>query len=218
MSPKALDPTVRVNLIEAAARLLVEEGASALSTRRLAAEVGASTMAVYTYFSGMDELRLAVRKEGFDRFGNLLSEVQDTDDQVADVAAQGAAYFINALTNPHLYRFMFMEPHGEGDDSVGLWTFERLVSGVQRAIDAGRFAQSDAWSLATQLWAAAHGIVTLHLAGLLTLEDTMSTFEDIALNLFVGFGDDRSRAEASIEEARARVSGAIDVTALTPMG
>src|SRR5919112_597937 len=100
VSPKALDPNVRAKLLDAAARLLAEEGPSALSTRRLATEVGTSTMAVYTYFSGMDELRHALRKEGFDRFGRFLEEVRETDDPVADLAAQGGAYFANAITNP----------------------------------------------------------------------------------------------------------------------
>ncbi|MEA2460880.1 MAG: hypothetical protein QOH90_1057 [Actinomycetota bacterium] len=212
VSPKAPDPSVRVKLIEAAARLLAEEGPSALSTRRLASEVGASTMAVYTYFRGMDELQHAVRKEGFDRFGRLLEEVRETDDPVADLAAQGAAYFINALTNPHLYRFMFMEPLLDGDPEVGLWTFEKLVAGVQRALDAGRFAAAEARPLAMQLWATAHGIVTLHLAQLLTFEEAIAAFGDIALNLFVGFGDDRARALRSLDDAQTRVAGPVAAT------
>ena len=63
--PKTADPTVRVRLIEAAARILAEEGPGALTLRRVAAEVGTSTMAVYTHFGGMTELRRAVREQGF---------------------------------------------------------------------------------------------------------------------------------------------------------
>src|SRR5438477_232205 len=48
-------------LIEAAARLIATEGASGLTLRRVAEEVGTSTMAVYTHFGGMPELRRAVR-------------------------------------------------------------------------------------------------------------------------------------------------------------
>ena len=59
--------SLRPALIEAAARLIATEGADGLTLRRVADEVGTSTMAVYTCFGGMPELRRAVRREGFAR-------------------------------------------------------------------------------------------------------------------------------------------------------
>jgi AcrR family transcriptional regulator len=205
MSPKAPDPRVRTALIDEAAKLLIEHGPDALTTRRLAAAVGTSTMAVYTYFRGMHDLRWAVAREGFDRLARYLEAIERTDDTVADLGALGGAYCRNAVVNPHLYRFMFLErPPGEKVE-VGIETFERLVDGVARAIEAGRFKDGDPWELATQLWAATHGIITLHLSGLLTLEDAMRTLEDIALNLFVAFGDEREAASESMKKALTRI-------------
>ena len=40
--------------------------------RRIAGEVGTSTMAVYTYFAGMEELRREVAREGFRRLAAYL--------------------------------------------------------------------------------------------------------------------------------------------------
>jgi AcrR family transcriptional regulator len=203
VSPKAADPAIRTALIDAAA-LLLAEGPQALTTRRLAEAVGTSTMAVYTYFSGMDELRHAVRKEGFDRLAAHLEAIGVTDDPVADVAASGGAYVLNALSNAHLYRFMFMEPAIDSDDAVGEATFETLVAGVERAIQAGRFEKADAYGLATQLWAMGHGIVTLHLAGLMTLDEAIQCVSEMGKNLFIAFGDDVTSAEGSIKKAQAR--------------
>jgi AcrR family transcriptional regulator len=76
-------PDVAQRLIEAAARLLADEGPAGLSTRRLAAEVGTSTMAVYTHFGGLPELVRAVVREGFKRLGDHLSAVSETDDPLA---------------------------------------------------------------------------------------------------------------------------------------
>src|SRR5688572_6299691 len=109
MSPKPADPAVRVALIEAAARLIAAEGPARLTLRRLAHEVGTSTMAVYTHFGGMDEVRREVRREGFARLGAHLSGTPTTDDPVADLGLLGVAYYVNAVTNPNLYRAMFME-------------------------------------------------------------------------------------------------------------
>ena len=202
--PKALDPEVRTALIEAAARLLAE-GPDALTTRRLAATVGTSTMAVYTHFRGMDELKRAVRKEGFERLAAHLGAVAPTDDPVADLAALGGAYFYNAVANPHLYRFMFSEPIDE-DDDAGDSTFESVVAGAERAIQAGRFDRADPYSIATQLWSTTHGIVTLHLAGLLTLQEAVECFVQTGLSLFVGFGDERTATERAIKDAMDRLS------------
>ena len=200
MSPKAQDPQVRTALIEGAARLMAEHGPDALTTRRLASEVGTSTMAVYTYFEGMEELRKELAREGFRRLAAYLDDVPDTDDAVYDLSALGAAYFVNALTNYDLYRHMFLE--GSEDDDVGEGTFERLVRGVQRAMESGRFAKADPLDHATQLWAMAHGVVTLHKAGCLTLEEAIQTMAGMALNLFCGFGDDKDAALASMAKAQ----------------
>src|SRR4051794_39263374 len=125
MSPRPADPQIRAALIDAAARLLVEHGPDALTTRRLAAEVGTSTMSVYTYFSGMSELCAAVAREGFDRLARHLGKVERTGDTVADITALGGAYFISAISNPNLYRFMFLERLPTGDNlEIGYETFQ----------------------------------------------------------------------------------------------
>ena len=213
MSPRAQDPQVRAALIEAAARLLAEHGPDALTTRRLASEVGTSTMAVYTYFSGMEELRREVAREGFSRLAAYLDAVPDSDDTVFDLSALGAAYLTNAFTNYDLYRFMFLE--NPEDDDVGEGTFERLVRGVQRAIDAGRFDHADPLGLATQMWVMAHGVVTLHKAGCLTFEEVIQTMAQMALNLFVGFGDSEEKALESMGKAQDLFLGNVQVPAAT---
>ena len=98
---------MRMRLLEAAARLLALEGPGALSARRAAREVGASTMVVYTHFGGMKELVTAVVREGFARLADLVTAVPRTDDPVADLYAMLGAYRRTALANPHLYAVMF---------------------------------------------------------------------------------------------------------------
>src|SRR5437588_9466561 len=110
VSPRRRDEGVRLALVESAARLIAEEGNAGLTLRRLADEVGTSTMAIYTHFGGMPELREEVRGEGFARLRAHLEAVEDTGDAVADLAVLGAAYYANGTTNPNLYRVMFMEP------------------------------------------------------------------------------------------------------------
>ena len=205
MSPKAPDLGVRSALIEAAARLMTEEGPGALTTRRLADAVGTSTMAVYTHFKGMDELKRAVKEEGFARFAEHLGGVDIGSDPVEELTELGTAYFTNAVSNPHLYHFMFMERPLEDEPEIGFETFDRLVQAVARAIEAGRFRPAEPSDLAMQLWAMAHGLTALYIAGICTLEDVIGHSTRMAYNLFVAFGDDPEEARRSMDAAQDRL-------------
>ena len=181
MSPRQADPQVRAALVETAARLLAEGGPDLLTLRRLTKEVGTSTMAVYTHFGSMDDLRAEVAREGFDRLRRRLRTVEPSDDPMADL---GAA-----------------TPGAAGVAGVGYDTFLILVDGVQRCIDAGRFHPADPLLLATQVWAGVHGAVALAHAGLLDPDELERASAASARNLFVGFGDDRARVSASFSRA-----------------
>jgi len=202
VSPKTADASVRTALIEAAARLIADEGAHRLTLRRLVDEVGTSTMAVYTHFGGMDELRRAVRREGFARLAAHLPGVDGSGDPVVDLTLLGLAYHRSATASPHLYRVMFMEePLDEADASAGADTFDVLVQGVARCIVTGRFAPAEPVELATQLWAVAHGLVTLELAGFLASALALGCLVDTVENLYQGYGDDPGAAGRSVTAA-----------------
>jgi AcrR family transcriptional regulator len=202
VSPKLADPSVRVALIEAAARLLAAR--QPLTTRRLAEEVGTSTMAVYTHFGSMDDLRRAVRIEGFARLTDHLGRVPATDDPVADLVAIGFAYAANAIVNADLYRVMFMEaPLDDADAEAGVATFDPVVDAVARSMGARRFRRGDPDPAAMQLWVITHGLCGGLLAGLFTNEDLATIGPEVTVNLFVGLGDRRASAQASFDAAAA---------------
>lgn len=165
-------PDVRRRLIEEAARILGEEGPSALSARRLAAGAGTSTMAVYTHFGGMGALVDEVATEGFRRLIAHVDEVGVTDDKLDDLRRMAGAYRDNALENRHLYGVMFGAISlsgfgGEGPDlEVCDASFGQLVDGVARAMEAGVLRQDDPAAVAAQFWSALHGYVMLELAGM----------------------------------------------------
>ncbi len=171
VSPRTSEPAVRERLLETAAELITEEGPAALSTRRLAQEVGTSTMAVYTHFGGLPQLVRAVVSEGFARLAEHLAAVPMTDDPLADLAELGVAYRANAHDNPHLYAVMFGSASLGGyrltrdELAEGRYTFDMLVAGTQRVMDAGIWKAGDAEAVAGQLWCSLHGFVMLELAG-----------------------------------------------------
>ncbi|GAA3748529.1 TetR/AcrR family transcriptional regulator [Salinactinospora qingdaonensis] len=214
MSPRRANPKLGPALIDVAARLLAEEGPQSLSTRRLAAETGSSTMAVYTHFRSMSGLVRAMVHEGFARLQHHLTQVAATGDPVADMASLGRAYRHNALANSHLYTVMFGGCSlagfslSEEDRQHGRYTLRNVVECAARCIGAGRFHSGDAELLAHQLWSALHGLITLELGGYLIEPYTADTcFEAQLVGLMVGAGDSAEAATASVTASRHRSLG-----------
>lgn len=204
MSPRPADPAVRVALIEAAARVLAER--QQLTLRRVASEVGVSTMAVYTHFGSMDDLRREVRREGFERLAAHMAAVPQTTDPVADLVALGWAYCLNALESPDLYRVMFMETTVDTAEAVSsAATFLPVVDAVDRCIEATRLLSKEPWDPAIEMWALTHGMVSLALAGRLTVEELLRHLQGGIRACLLGYGDDAVATDRSLRRARRRM-------------
>lgn len=205
MSPRPADPAIRLALLETAARIIAEEGTAGLTLRRLAREVGTSTIAVYTYFGSMEEVRRAVRREGFARLAAHLGAVPPSSDPVADLILLGEAYYRSAMESPNLYRAMFLDGPVDADDAAtGTETFLPLVDCIARCIAAGRFDPADPPVLARGLWALTHGVVSLQLAGLLDEEEAVACRREAGRRLLVGFGADPAGLVAAAAKASRR--------------
>jgi AcrR family transcriptional regulator len=212
------DESPRSRLLEAAMHLLSDGGPEALQARRIAAETGASTMAVYTHFGGMRELIRALAREGFVRFGQRLGQAPRSDDPVADLFMLGLAYRDHALENPQLYRLMFgvTPPDALGrrggeltvsalssDLPEGGAAFAQLVEAVERTISAGRIRPTDPGMVAAQIWSTIHGYVLLEIAGF--FDDGLGVEQvllPLGVTLAVGLGDTAEAAERSAARLR----------------
>ncbi|WP_214414093.1 TetR/AcrR family transcriptional regulator [Sphaerisporangium fuscum] len=217
MSPRRSKPQTRSALVDIAARLLADEGPQALSARRVAAEAGTSTMAVYTNFGAMSGLVREMAYEGFARLEAYFSRVARTGDPVADMALFGRAYRHNALTNPHLYAVMFGGSSLAGfsltaeDRQHGRYTLSTVVECATRCIAAGRFRAGDPELVAHQLWTAIHGLVTLELGDYLIEPcDAGRVFEAQLTGLMVGAGDTVEEATRSVASSLPRLAGEVE--------
>jgi AcrR family transcriptional regulator len=175
---------VRQRLLEIAAHMVREQGASALSARKLAAAAGTSTMAVYTHFGGMPGLVRAMVAEGFRRLFERVAAVPVTDDPLQDLRNAAAAYRAHAQADPDLYMVMFGSAtlgdhrlHHE-DRIVGLDAFEQITQFMERGMVAGALREADPAAVAAQWWTALHGFVMLELS---TFIDVVDDAEDTVL-------------------------------------
>lgn len=208
----------RERLIEAGVRLLERDGPQALQARKVAAEIGASTMTVYTHFGGMTGLVDAIAGEAFARFAQALTEIPETDDPVADFFAMGAAYRRFALANPQRYQLIFGISSPEtitrnrtdltvtgsvADSTDRAASFEALLTVVRRMIAAGRIRDDGELAIAGRFWSLIHGAVMLEMAGFFGHEGHGLTqiLGPLTIDVLVGMGDDRDKTTMSMVAA-----------------
>jgi AcrR family transcriptional regulator len=192
--PKLHDDALRVRLLDRAAALVFDGGVEALSLRRLAADAGTSTTAVYSLFGNKAGLFASLYGEAARRFGERLARVGVTDDPVGDIVRLGVAYRDYARNEPYLYGILFGRFDGR-DDAAGedaARTIEPLVDAVRRGQSAGRLRSAPAERIALACWGIAHGLVSLELAG--TVPDGLDVadgYEDALWSMINGWSANR---------------------------
>jgi AcrR family transcriptional regulator len=174
---------VRRLVLDVASRLLEAEGPEALTMRRIAAEVGCSTSVLYTMFGGKSGVAEGLWREGFERLRQAM-ERAEADDPLGRLTALGHAYRSNALANRAYYAVMFQRPIPGFQPSAeayadSLRPLHILVGAVADCLEAGVFRAADPTHVATVLWAAAHGAVSLELAGYEGAADAEARFQDL---------------------------------------
>jgi AcrR family transcriptional regulator len=166
---------LREEILVAARELLAEtQDADAVSIRMVADKVGVSTPSIYLHYADKEALLNAVCEAVFaDLDSQMEQAASQTDDPFDALRLRGLAYVRFALHNPEQYRIAMMrmpaqhtppEPFS-AEDIVAGPTYHHLTEAVRRCVQAGVFAPgTEPDRVATTLWAAAHGAVSLCLA------------------------------------------------------
>jgi AcrR family transcriptional regulator len=221
------DPTadlVPERVVQATIGLLADQGPSAIKARTVASASGVSTMAVYHYFGGIAELMRAVVDRGFEELDEAFSQVPVTDDPLADLYAMALTTRRIARGNPHLYDLMFglstrratYRPLPDSDARLSgrspafQGAYRHLSDACARLVSSGRVRQQEPEPVAAQLWSFVHGCITLELAEhFVEFDDPVAqVLQPMGVNLAVGLGDERERAQAS-HEAGTRIYDSI---------
>jgi AcrR family transcriptional regulator len=227
MEGRSSDPpaeAVPERVVQATIGLLAEQGPSAIKARTVASASGLSTMAVYHHFGGIAELIRAVVDHGFKELDKAFSQVPVTEDPLADLFAMALTTRRVARENPHLYDLMFglstrratYRPLPDSDVRLSgrspafQGAYLHLAEACARLVSSGRVGQQEPEALAAQLWSFVHGCITLELAEhFVEFDDPVAqVLQPMGVNLAVGLGDKRERAQAS-HEAGARLYDSI---------
>ncbi len=155
----------------AAERILRAEGIGAVTTRRVAGELGVTPMALYRHFQGKEALVQALVEAGFNRWEKRLARAVKTQAPRRRMENAVRAYREFALAEPRLFELMFLVPRpGAPAAPASLRTspspaFSRVIAAVEEGMRAGELPGSDPEQLILMIWSLAHGLVALHFAG-----------------------------------------------------
>jgi AcrR family transcriptional regulator len=138
-------------VVAAARRLLEDEGAGALTMRRLAERVGIRAPSLYKHLPDKAALEAAIIATGLEEAAAVFEAAVDGAEE--PLGALAAAYRGFALAHPHLYRLM----------NNGPLPRHRLPPGLEDRAAAPVLRVAGSQARARALWAFAHGMVMLEL-------------------------------------------------------
>jgi len=165
--------TRTAQIVSVAREVLETDGLEAVTMRRLADELGIKAPSLYKHVKSRDEILAALQTQAVAELGELLKGGAPADRTgMAGVAARYRAW---ALQHPALYNLMMRQPLDR----------ERLPSGLEAEAESPVLALAGGdRARARALWAVAHGLVDLELAGRFPPDADIDAAWDAAIDAF----------------------------------
>lgn len=177
-NPRGQGQVLRVQLIEAATRLLAELGSvESLTLRAVARQVGVTPPSIYSHFVDLDDLVAHVMVEQYEALiGYTERALTPLSDPLSRVVARAWVYARWAVANPGHYRVLFSVRVSDPDTHSppagrieGIQLLDGLISDVHdtqepasRAPSAAPLGERDRLR-GLLLWAGLHGVISLHI-------------------------------------------------------
>jgi AcrR family transcriptional regulator len=165
-------PTLRRKILDCARRLMITDGYTDLSMRKIANEVGCSATSIYLYFDNKDALLHALIEEGFDLLMKACYQVLERDSgTLAKLLDMLNAYIQFAIDQPEYYSVMFsLRPAQMSRYPAD--KFRKARKGIELTAELLKQAEKegiiesgqDTYLLAWYMWSNMHGGVMLMLS------------------------------------------------------
>jgi AcrR family transcriptional regulator len=181
--------------LEAAERIVVEQGFEGLSARKVSAAIGYTVGTLYLVFENIDDLVLQVNARTLDRLYARMEKSRTDAPDVRDYLMQlGQVYIRFADEDPHRWSMIFEHRLAEGR-ALPDWYREKIVRMfgiVEEALEplASQRPKEDIATAARVIWGGVHGICILAQAGRLGVagvDSVQSLTDSLISNYLAGF-------------------------------
>lgn len=145
-------------ILSAATDLFRQDGMAAVSITGLARRLGCSTQPIYLSFSGMDELKAALRVEVKQYFFRRM-DMTPLEQADLSFAVQGLRYIQFAKEEPEIFQFLFMRKKGYAEMKADLLpVMDKAISQITERL---HITPEEAHDFYDQLWVYLHGIAAM---------------------------------------------------------
>jgi AcrR family transcriptional regulator len=171
------DQDTTQQIAEIALRILEEEGPEKVSMRRIAKEAGITPMAIYYHYPNRQALLKSITNAEFDKLLSFFEARQKRTPRKDRLLTIMDGYLDYALARPRIFDYVFSQyregarQYPDGFRNRQSPTLNPVADAMAEAMQTGELKQDDMWELALELWALAHGYVTLYRAGRFNLTE-----------------------------------------------
>ena len=153
-------------ILETSFSMFCREGMENVNARSVAKALGCSTQPIFSYFSGMEDLKTALENKAWASFAQ---EISAAVDDAEPLKACSLAYFRFAAEQPHLFRSLFMTRRSAQErETIGM--NGELNARMEAAVAEKEGIDSErAKRRCTALRIYAHGMASLQAMGMLDL-------------------------------------------------
>ena len=162
-----LKEDTRTSILEAAYKIVKEEGWQALSMRKIADEIEYTAPIIYEYFSNKEAILEELTKKGYVYLAKEMEEARDKHALPAEqLEAMWMAYWNFAFKKKELYQLMFGVQMSccSKQKSAEAEAPAKLVNDAIRQLIAGRdLPENEVCRRYYTFWSAVHGLVSINL-------------------------------------------------------
>lgn len=163
----------REKILHAARELFLKRGFESVTMRGIAAEIDYTPTAIYHHFASKEDLVTQLCHGDFVHLARHFVKAAAIADPIARIRAIGEAYLDFAIQYPNHYEFMFMaklpahakdsERPVQDNPEEDAYAFLRRACAEAIEQKRARPELTDADTLCQILWAALHGLISIHL-------------------------------------------------------
>jgi AcrR family transcriptional regulator len=181
-------------IVATALRILEAEGVDAVTMHRVARELGITPMAIYYHYKNREALLQRIVDDEILRLAAFAEQPATSRSSRDEVEEMVDPYIDYAFARGHVFDYVFnvarqnMMKYPQDFRARRSPSLTPLADRVARLMEAGRFTEDDVWEVTMQLWAHAHGYVTMYRTGRFDMDEKAfrALYHRAARRLFQG--------------------------------
>ena len=153
---------LRTAMIKKGIEMIIENGAKALSLRKVAAACGVSHAAPYSHFANKEALFSAITDYITDKFTAVLKDsVKEASETLEGLFQMCCAYVLFFARNPEYFHFIFSRSDIYVGDGHEYEPYDFYIAFMKKMFDKMDYPQELRLKTVTAQWAMIHGLAAL---------------------------------------------------------